>query len=586
MAEFVEKKVPGSCWNAQAAKNRWGAIKTKYTETKKTTSETGYGLTPKDFQQGINSIEAKRESLCPYYSLLDTLYGNRENVTPTAVFVSGAPGITVRTLGNVSVGTEASTADLQGEPHNAEADSDTDDDGEELADEADSNTDTEAEARAAVRRQELEDRLRRELETEVRTLFRDNFETSIPSQLLRHEPDLALNEADSTRDHTADALSPLVSNPTVNEDLAGMASSVKVTTGGASSVAIALSKGSVAAAVASGHITISAVTPNAIASSSEATGSGPDGRDTETNARPTLAAAGMEPKKKKRKIAEELDDEHAEENVHVQDENMPDLEHTSSITSSPALIQQSKKKHSYQEERMSLQKQDLEARTKSDSDRLLLDKEDGQRRQQLEQAWLEFDQRCFVSQETRELRRLALEESREERLCEQEKRQSRQSCMIQLASMGKTVEEIESLMRGSGTSQLSLFDSAKLWITKPTTMCMTTLFELATFVILDPETEDQPSKQLSHSQIQAILPKLIEYVAVGKREDCLDHPIEVKNNGASADSEFSSKPTQRCAIATTSEPFQSDDCLLPDWALLEMAGGISVENSVTLDNIN
>ncbi|KAI9329374.1 hypothetical protein DFJ73DRAFT_859701 [Zopfochytrium polystomum] len=210
-----------------------------------------------------------------------------------------------------------------------------------------------------------------------------------------------------------------------------MASSVKVTTGGASSVAIALSKGSVAAAVASGHITISAVTPNAIASSSEATGSGPgkcplrdsttanepaiDGRDTETNARPTLAAAGMEPKKKKRKIAEELDDEHAEENVHVQDENMPDLEHTSSITSSPALIQQSKKKHSYQEERMSLQKQDLEARTKSDSDRLLLDKEDGQRRQQQEQARLEFDQRCFVSQETRELRRLALEESREER---------------------------------------------------------------------------------------------------------------------------------------------------------------------------
>ncbi|KAI9315437.1 hypothetical protein DFJ73DRAFT_770300 [Zopfochytrium polystomum] len=99
-----------------------------------------------------------------------------------------------------------------------------------------------------------------------------------------------------------------------------------------------------------------------------------DGRATKTNARPTQAAAGMEPKKKKRKIAEELDDEHG--NVH---ETMPDLEHTSSITSSPVLIQQSKKKHSYQEERMSLQKQDLEARTKSDSDRLLLDKEDGRR---------------------------------------------------------------------------------------------------------------------------------------------------------------------------------------------------------------
>ncbi|CAG8802340.1 22983_t:CDS:2, partial [Gigaspora rosea] len=39
----------------------------------------------KDRENGINTIEAKLEYLCPYYSRLDAIYGERQNIEPTCL---------------------------------------------------------------------------------------------------------------------------------------------------------------------------------------------------------------------------------------------------------------------------------------------------------------------------------------------------------------------------------------------------------------------------------------------------------------------------------------------------------------------
>jgi hypothetical protein len=48
-------------------------------------SQTGWGVTEADTENGIFTIDEKLESMCQFFSKLDSLYGSRQNVSPTSV---------------------------------------------------------------------------------------------------------------------------------------------------------------------------------------------------------------------------------------------------------------------------------------------------------------------------------------------------------------------------------------------------------------------------------------------------------------------------------------------------------------------
>ncbi|CAG8846164.1 36150_t:CDS:1, partial [Racocetra persica] len=74
MALFVNKHCKDSQWNAKIASGRWATYKKAYIETHRLTEKSGWGLTEQDHTNGINTIDAKLEELCPYYSRIDAIY--------------------------------------------------------------------------------------------------------------------------------------------------------------------------------------------------------------------------------------------------------------------------------------------------------------------------------------------------------------------------------------------------------------------------------------------------------------------------------------------------------------------------------
>ena len=42
------------------------------------TSQTGFGISAQDQKDGIKTLADKQHALCPYYSLLDALFGQRQ----------------------------------------------------------------------------------------------------------------------------------------------------------------------------------------------------------------------------------------------------------------------------------------------------------------------------------------------------------------------------------------------------------------------------------------------------------------------------------------------------------------------------
>ncbi|CAG8636836.1 15120_t:CDS:2, partial [Dentiscutata heterogama] len=83
MALFVNKRCKDSQWNAKTATGHWATYKKLYIETRKLVNKSGWGLTEDDHEKDITTIEAKLEELCPYYSRIDTIYGEKQNVQPT-----------------------------------------------------------------------------------------------------------------------------------------------------------------------------------------------------------------------------------------------------------------------------------------------------------------------------------------------------------------------------------------------------------------------------------------------------------------------------------------------------------------------
>jgi hypothetical protein len=82
MAAYVNA-ASGSDWTAKIAQSRFGRYKAMYLTTKKLTMATGWGLHQEDYAQGIRSLPAKLDSLCPCFDRMDHVFGKRQNVEPS-----------------------------------------------------------------------------------------------------------------------------------------------------------------------------------------------------------------------------------------------------------------------------------------------------------------------------------------------------------------------------------------------------------------------------------------------------------------------------------------------------------------------
>lgn len=68
---------------------RLKCYKSKYTHAKAFSEKTGSGLSAKNVADGIHTMEDLLESMCPCYSDMDALFGEKGNVTPFGILDSG-----------------------------------------------------------------------------------------------------------------------------------------------------------------------------------------------------------------------------------------------------------------------------------------------------------------------------------------------------------------------------------------------------------------------------------------------------------------------------------------------------------------
>lgn len=67
------------------AKSRFESYYGAYKKTKLASKGTGFGVTDEDKLKGITTVEEKLESLCPFFSSMDELFGSKPNVNPANV---------------------------------------------------------------------------------------------------------------------------------------------------------------------------------------------------------------------------------------------------------------------------------------------------------------------------------------------------------------------------------------------------------------------------------------------------------------------------------------------------------------------
>ncbi|OWZ14736.1 hypothetical protein PHMEG_00011730 [Phytophthora megakarya] len=77
-------KTPGlKLLSAESMKRRWNTYKSKFTKTLNIKrSETGMGLTQKELKSGL-SIPAKLDKMCPHFARMESLFGEKHNMTLT-----------------------------------------------------------------------------------------------------------------------------------------------------------------------------------------------------------------------------------------------------------------------------------------------------------------------------------------------------------------------------------------------------------------------------------------------------------------------------------------------------------------------
>jgi hypothetical protein len=93
LASFVNAIITDKerIWNSSNAKSRYTSYYKQYKTAKNESSQTGWGIDSKDTANGIETVAAKLEAMCPFYERLDKLFGHRQNVTPAIVAEVGVP---------------------------------------------------------------------------------------------------------------------------------------------------------------------------------------------------------------------------------------------------------------------------------------------------------------------------------------------------------------------------------------------------------------------------------------------------------------------------------------------------------------
>lgn len=85
LASFINDQCK-STWTTDQAKNRYSTYIALYKKIKRESLTTGWGVTEDDKASGIYTVEDKLEKACPFFSELDELFGEKQNINPTSVF--------------------------------------------------------------------------------------------------------------------------------------------------------------------------------------------------------------------------------------------------------------------------------------------------------------------------------------------------------------------------------------------------------------------------------------------------------------------------------------------------------------------
>lgn len=78
-----------SDWSLQRTKSRYESYYKQYKDAKRASMQTGFGCSSEDMNNGIVTIEMKLNELCPFFPEMDGLFGDRQNIVPSAVSETG-----------------------------------------------------------------------------------------------------------------------------------------------------------------------------------------------------------------------------------------------------------------------------------------------------------------------------------------------------------------------------------------------------------------------------------------------------------------------------------------------------------------
>ncbi|KAI9917838.1 hypothetical protein PsorP6_012447 [Peronosclerospora sorghi] len=109
LAQYVNRKVPGTKWDKKAEKSRYESYMATYKKNRAKSNTTGFGLTDPDRLADRHTIYANIDFMCPFFNRMDSLFGSRQNVNPTYISALGFP-VDDGTLGGSGSSTPASPA--------------------------------------------------------------------------------------------------------------------------------------------------------------------------------------------------------------------------------------------------------------------------------------------------------------------------------------------------------------------------------------------------------------------------------------------------------------------------------------------
>ncbi|KAI9488820.1 hypothetical protein BDB00DRAFT_932398 [Zychaea mexicana] len=92
MAAAINEKT-GVGWDWQKTKSRFESYKRRYISSKRKSEASGFGreISQKERKKGIKNIVDKLNHMCPYFYEMDSIFGQRENISPSTVLHAGLP---------------------------------------------------------------------------------------------------------------------------------------------------------------------------------------------------------------------------------------------------------------------------------------------------------------------------------------------------------------------------------------------------------------------------------------------------------------------------------------------------------------